>query len=212
MAIASFDIDAQNTFTPVCPEELPVPDGDNIVAELNAQAIFADLRIGSKDAHSPHAVWIADEHNPQFSAVQGANVDVRWKMHAVPGTKGFELLAGLPAITDYDFFVWKGIEPDMHPYGACYHDFAERLSTGVIEYLHQKQVTTVLAGGLATDYCVKLTVLQLQRAGFQVYVNLAACRGIAKNTTEQAIVDMQGAGVKILACAQELKMALRHLS
>jgi nicotinamidase/pyrazinamidase len=212
MAIASFDIDAQNTFTPVCSEELPVPDGDSIVAELNAQAILADLRIGSKDAHSPHAVWIADEHNPQFSPVQGANVDVRWKMHAVPGTKGFELLAGLPAITDYDFFVWKGIEPDMHPYGACYHDFAERLSTGVIEYLHQKQVTTVLAGGLATDYCVKLTVLQLQRAGFQVYVNLSACRGIAKNTTEQAIVDMQGAGVKILACAQELKMALRHLS
>ena len=29
--IASFDIDAQNTFTPVCPDELPVIDGDKIV-------------------------------------------------------------------------------------------------------------------------------------------------------------------------------------
>ena len=36
--IAAFDIDAQNTFTPVCPDELPVAEGDQIVEELNAQA------------------------------------------------------------------------------------------------------------------------------------------------------------------------------
>ena len=39
--IASFDIDAQNTFTPVCPDELPVAEGDTIAPELNAQAQFA---------------------------------------------------------------------------------------------------------------------------------------------------------------------------
>ena len=42
--IASFDIDAQNTFTPVCPDELPVAEGDTIAPELNAQAQFASLR------------------------------------------------------------------------------------------------------------------------------------------------------------------------
>ena len=57
--IAAFDIDAQNTFTPVCPDELPVAEGDQIVEELNAQAALASLRIGSRDAHSPQAVWIA---------------------------------------------------------------------------------------------------------------------------------------------------------
>ena len=41
--IASFDIDAQNTFTPVCPDELPVAEGDTIAPELNAQAQFASL-------------------------------------------------------------------------------------------------------------------------------------------------------------------------
>ena len=35
--IASFDIDAQNTFTPVCPDELPVAEGDTIAPELNAR-------------------------------------------------------------------------------------------------------------------------------------------------------------------------------
>ena len=39
--IAAFDIDAQNTFTPVCPDELQVAEGDQIVEELNAQAALA---------------------------------------------------------------------------------------------------------------------------------------------------------------------------
>ena len=46
--IASFDIDAQNTFTPVCPDELPVAEGDTIAPELNAQAQFAGLRLASR--------------------------------------------------------------------------------------------------------------------------------------------------------------------
>ena len=63
--IASFDIDAQNTFTPVCPDELPVAEGDTIAPELNAQAQFASLRLASRDAHSRCALWISDdEHAP----------------------------------------------------------------------------------------------------------------------------------------------------
>ena len=45
-AIAAFDIDPQNTFTPVCPNELPVPGGTEIVDELNRQALLAGYRIG----------------------------------------------------------------------------------------------------------------------------------------------------------------------
>lgn len=69
--IAAFDIDAQNTFTPVCPDELPVAEGDQIVEELNAQAALASLRIGSRDAHSPQAVWIAGNGHPVLSPVSG---------------------------------------------------------------------------------------------------------------------------------------------
>lgn len=192
---ASFDIDAQQTFTPLCPNELPVFEGDQIVSELNANAELATYRIGSKDAHSPQAIWVATESQPQFTPLAGENVDMRWNQHAVPGTPGFELIPGLPHPSQYDYFVWKGVELDMHPYGACYHDFAEQLSTGVIEFLQAKRVTHVIAGGLATDYCVKLTVLQLCRAGFQVILNLAACRGIAPGTTDTALAAMQTAGV-----------------
>ena len=58
--VASLDVDAQRGFTPLCPNELPVPGGDHIVAELNAQAKCARLRIGSKDAHPANPVWLAD--------------------------------------------------------------------------------------------------------------------------------------------------------
>lgn len=203
--VASFDVDAQCCFTPLCPDELPVPEGDAIVAELNAQAAFAHLRLGSKDAHSPHALWVATADSPQFSPVKGRDVDIRWNLHAVPGTKGFELLPGLPHPVDYDFFVWKGVEPDMHPYGACFHDLAEKRSTGVIEYLKTHGIRQVIVGGLATDYCVKNTVLQLRKAGFGVVLNLGACRGIAPDTVKAALQEMERQGVVRVDSAQALR-------
>lgn len=202
--VASFDVDAQNCFTPICPDELPVPGGAEIMAELNAQAKLAEYRIGSKDAHSPQAVWVADAQNPQFSPVKGRDVDIRWNIHAVPGTKGFELIEGLPHPADYDFFIWKGVEPDMHPYGACYHDLADSKSTGVIEWLRARGVAHVIVGGLATDYCVKTTVLQLRKAGFDVIVNLGACRGIAADTIAAATQAMRAAGARFVTSHAEI--------
>ncbi len=52
MKIASFDVDAQNGFTANAPLELPVPEGDEIAADLNAMALRADLRLGSNGART----------------------------------------------------------------------------------------------------------------------------------------------------------------
>lgn len=206
--IASFDVDAQKTFSPLCPDELPVPEGDCIVPELNRQAEFAAWRLGSKDAHSPKAVWVtADPAMIGQPGVAGPHVEEHWPVHAVPGTPGFELLPGLPHPADYDFFVWKGVELDMHPYGACYHDLAEQRSTGAIEWLQARGVRCVLVGGLATDYCVRSTALQLQRAGFAVIVNLAACRGIAPASTQHALAAMRAAGIQVVPDSSQLQPA-----
>ena len=194
--IASFDIDAQNTFTPVCPDELAVAEGDLIADELNAQAKFASLRIASRDAHSMSALWLSDAEHAPLSPIEGyPDLDIRWPAHAI--------IAGLDPQA-YDFQVFKGIEPDKHPYGACYHDLKNTLSTGAIEYLRCHGITTVICGGLATDYCVKNTVLQLRDAGFDVILNKAACRGIAPDTIAAAMQEMQDAGVKFVECAKEL--------
>lgn len=202
--VASIDVDCEYTFTPECPEELPVDGGTEIVPELNAQAEHAAYRIGSKDAHPANAEWVADEAHPPFTPIAGENMDVHWPVHAVPGTHGFELIEGLPKVTDYDHFVWKGVEPDMHPYGACYHDHAHTLSTGVVEFLRLHGVNTVLVGGLATDYCVKHTALELKDAGFRVILNRAAVRGVARETTEQALQAMAAAGIEFTDSAATL--------
>lgn len=199
LTTASFDVDAQRGFTPLCPDELPVPEGHLIAEPLNQQATFAAFRIGSKDAHSAHAVWVATDSAPQLSPVIGhANADLHWHRHCEPGTPGFELLEGLPHDLDYDFFVYKGVAPDVHPYGACYHDLANRRTTGVIEFLRSRGVDTVIVGGLATDFCVKTTVLQLLDAGFRVIVNMSACRGLSEDGVRTAVEAMTAAGAVVI--------------
>lgn len=207
MRIASFDVDAQKGFTPFCPSELPVAGGDEIVPALNEMASRAQLRVGSKDAHSPQAAWVVTDAAQMLQPLPLANADLTWVSHCVPGTAGFELLDGLPAPVDYDFFVWKGVEPDMHPYGACYHDLAERRSTGVIEFLRQAGVDLVLVGGLALDYCVSTTALQLRRAGLAVVVYLPACRAIDENGAQAACTAMRDAGIVLCRNLQELDAA-----
>ncbi|OED41075.1 nicotinamidase [Endozoicomonas sp. (ex Bugula neritina AB1)] len=211
--VASFDVDAQNCFTPLCSDELPVPDGHLIVSELNAQSQWAQFRLGSKDAHSPKAVWVSSKENPQLTPVIGhEHSDLHWNLHAVPGTFGFELLEGLPSVNDYDFFVWKGVEPDMHPYGACYHDQADAQSTGVIEFLQSQDIETVLVGGLALDFCVKTTVLQLRKAGIRVIVNLGATRSLTAATELQAMKEMQEAGAEFVEHSAQLCVATKSNS
>ena len=212
MKIASFDVDAQNGFTPICPLELPVKGGDEIVAELNANAVFADYRVGSKDAHNFNQLWVANNEKPQFAKIENQkNMDIHWNAHCIVGTNGFELIKGLPhPINGYDFFVYKGLEKDVHPYGACYHDLEGKKSTGVIEWLKDKQVEIVIIGGLATDYCVKLTAIQLREAMFTVIINLNACRAITDDLT-LTLREFMDCGIKIANNSIEVKKIIHYL-
>lgn len=206
MKIASFDVDAQLGFTCHAPQELPVPEGHEIAPDLNAMAQRADLRLGSKDAHPANATWVVADASQMLQPLTLANADLTWVSHCVPGTPGFELLPGLPGPIEYDYFVWKGVEPDLHPYGACYHDLAERRSTGVIEYLKVHQVGVVIVGGLALDYCVRTTARQLRQAGFEVLLYLPACRALTQAGAIEACGALAAAGVKL--CGDEA--ALDH--
>lgn len=212
MKTASFDVDAQKGFTPICPNDLPVAQGDEIVKALNEQAQYAQVRVGSKDAHPNGALWETSETLPIFSEVGLPNVDIRWPKHCVIGTVGAELLDGLPKEIEYDFFVWKGIEQSLHPYGACYHDLSEKLSTGVIEYLKWNSVDVVIVGGLATDYCVKTTAMQLRKNGFLVIVNLEACRGVAPETTQKAIEEMSNNEIVVIERTEQIPQILKQFN
>lgn len=208
--IASFDVDAQKGFTPLCPNELPVAGGDEIVDALNDMATIAQFRIGSKDAHAPNADWVVDDAGSMLKPTGLANADLTWVKHCVVGTHGYELLDGLPSPIQYDFFVYKGIEKDLHPYGACYHDIAEAQSTGVIEFIKAKGIDLVIVGGLALDYCVKHTALQLHKAGIEVAVYLPACRAIDAPNLESIINNMRENGLLVVEDKESLKALVEN--
>jgi len=96
----------------------------------------------------------------------------------------------------------------MHPYGACYHDLDGMISTGLIEFLSCKGVNTVIIGGLATEYCVKTTAIQLRKAGFHVIVNLAACRGLDQKKIKAAIREMKQRGIVIVRNSKQIPKVL----
>lgn len=203
---ASFDVDPQRGFTPLCPDELPVPGGDEIAGELNSQAACARLRLVSKDCHPLEAPWVAHSADEIMQPVEGdyPNLDIKWPPHCVVGTEGNRLIPGLPDENDYDLVIEKGKDPLMHPYGACFQDLVESRSTGAIEWLRGEGIETVLVGGLATDYCVKTTALQLLRSGFRVILNRAACRGVADETGAEAITALGEAGAEFIRDSSEL--------
>lgn len=201
---ATFDVDAQNGFTNICPNELPVPGGDALAPVLNAMAALGRMRVGSKDAHAPAPAWVSADHSQMATPTGLVEAPLFWPSHCVVGTLGFELLEGLPKPEAYDYFVWKGIETDLHPFGACYHDVSERRTTGVIEVLKTRGIERVIIGGLAFDFCVKDTAIQLAKAGFEVIVVREACRAITEESAATATKAMLTAGVQIVGTIKEI--------
>lgn len=205
---ASLDVDPQRAFSKLCPQGLPIPDALEIVAELNYQAENTQIRIASKDAYPRNSLWIATHES--FELLLQAELKKpapHQNLYRTYGAKGFAFLPGL-GIKDYEFIAYKGIEPMMLSYGACYHDKARKFSTGLIEFLRMKHIESVIVGGMATSYGVKKTVLELcQHGEFQVFLNIDACRDIPTINTQKAIRKMKKAGAIIIHASDIEKAA-----
>ncbi|MGD8115768.1 isochorismatase family protein [Vibrio sp. TRT 29B02] len=192
---ACIDVDPQQGFSELCPNELPVAGALQIVDELILNHGKASLKLVSRDMHPPGAAWEAESPDRMLEPVGLPEVDIKWNPHCVVGTQGVELLPGLPSVREYDFQINKGIDPDAHPYGAFYHDQADTLSTGGIEFLRSNQIDTVIVGGLALDFCVKKSVEQLVAAGFKVIINLASTRAVFPDNAESVVHELEQQGV-----------------
>jgi len=201
--VASHDNDAQKGFTLLCPTELPVPDGADIGAELNRQAEFAMYRTWSKDAHGVNSTWETDDPARIGAPLEGVpGVDRYWSVHARAGTLGHEL----PPEEVYDFWVPKGTERNHHPYGACYQNRTETISTGLREWYWYNDVQVVLLGGLALEYCVATTAKQLRALGFTVILNLAASPALNPADGKHAVAELKALGVIMIDSAAELRL------
>jgi nicotinamidase/pyrazinamidase len=173
-------VDVQNDF---CPGgALAVAKGDEVVAPLNT-LIDEFLKNGepvyeSRDWHP--------EQTKHFTAFGGT-----WPVHCVQNTIGAEFHPGLrqdPRIT----VISKGLGDT-----DCYSAFDE---TDLAAQLKRQGVQEVWVGGLATDYCVKQTVLDALKHGFEVKALENAMRAVDVNPGdgEKAIDEMRAARAEMV--------------
>lgn len=193
---ASHSVDPEKGFTPLCPDELPVPEGHLIGEELAKQNSLFPIKTISRDIHPSNAMWIATKEFPQFTLIKNEpNVDMYWNAHCISGTKGVEILDELGNIEDFDFIVNKGVDPHLHPYSSVYHDQHGKISTGLIEFYNYHNISTIVVGGLALNaeempLCVGATLIDLSNAGFKVILNLAATKGLGSKEGREDFIKM----------------------
>ncbi|HLB56340.1 MAG TPA: bifunctional nicotinamidase/pyrazinamidase [Coxiellaceae bacterium] len=173
-------IDLQNDF---CPDgSLGVAEGDRVIPIANKLIPYFKKIIATQD-------WHPKNHMSFISL---------WPVHCVQNTVGAELHSKLN-ISHITKIFKKGIDQNIDSYSAFY-DNEHLKSTGLTNWLREKNISILYVMGLATDYCVKFSCLDAIADGFSVYLIEDGCRGVnvEKNDVENALQEMKNKGVKFI--------------
>ena len=153
-------VDAQRGFTRLCPQELPVPGGLEIVPAVNRLLAAPWRRIDASQ----------DWHPPDHCSFLGRR-DSLYPPHCVAGTAGAEFLPGLHV--DRFHTIWrKGFRRDEDAYAVTAQH------PGFAALLRAEAVNEVVICGLATNICCFYTARDLRREGFRVVIAEDASAGI----------------------------------
>lgn len=174
-------VDVQNDFC--LGGSLAVAHGDEVVAPLN--------RLITEFLDRGEPVYKTRDWHPaktkHFQAYGGT-----WPVHCVQGTHGSEFhpdLSDDPRAT----IISTGTTENSDGYSGFD-------GTNLARLLTEEGVNEVWVGGLATDYCVKHTVLAALREGFEVKALANAMRAVNVNPDDgaKAIAEMREAGAEIV--------------
>ena len=178
-------VDVQNDF---CPGgALAVPEGDQVVPVLSRLAqTFAAVALpvyASRDWHP--------KGSTHFRTGGG-----QWPVHCVQHTPGARLREDLK-LPSTSMIVTKGQGLNDDGYSALVGEVAGRGS--LVEDLDARGVKHLYVGGLATDYCVKHSVLDALRHGLKVTLLTDAIRAVdvAPGDGQRAIDEMSRAGATL---------------
>ncbi len=154
-------VDIQNDF---CPGgALPVQNGDKVVPVLN-KYIEKFRKAGVR------ILFTRDWHPPDHSSFKAQGGP--WPPHCVQNSEGAKFRNDL-LIPPEGEIVSKADKKD-----EAYSFFQ---GTDLAEKLKERGIKRLLVGGLATDYCVKETVLDGLKYGFEVFVLDDASKGVNVN-------------------------------
>jgi nicotinamidase/pyrazinamidase len=181
-------VDVQVDF---CPGgTLPVPDGDKIIPFINRYIkIFKENNlpiIATRDWHPPNHI--------SFKPYGGI-----WPIHCVQNTPGAAFHPKLKLPNDV-IIISKATEPNKEAYSGFE-------GTELSSILNSKGVRRLFIGGLATDYCVKNTVLDALKLGFQAFLLLDGTKGVNVNPddSKKAIEEMVRKGAVAIRINNILK-------
>lgn len=200
-------VDVQNDFIPG--GSLAVKEGDQIIPFINKllQSSF-DLKIATKDWHPHNHGSFAVNHKKQpGEIVQLEGLEqILWPVHCVQETYGSEFAPGWDT-SKLDKTIYKGSDKNIDSY-STFFDNGHRKSTGLEQFLRQHKVTDIYIAGLATDYCVKYSVLDAIKLGFNTYVIVDACRGVNLHPTDstEALNEMRTHGAHLIT-SKEIYLA-----
>ena len=195
-------VDFQKDFTPG--GALPVSEGDRIAGPINSLLDSFDLVVATRDWHcADHGSFEGVEVDPE--KWRGADPPSIWPLHCVENTPGAELHPALER-AKVDVIIDKGQDPNSQGYSA-FQD------TQLVDLLRERGVEQLYVAGLATDYCVKNSVLDAVRQGFDVTVVEDAVRGVdlTPGDSERALDEMEAAGAKV-ASSEEVRRAKAAVS
>jgi nicotinamidase/pyrazinamidase len=181
-------VDIQNDF---CPGgALAVAEGDQIVDVVNRVAGAFPLVISTQDWHPADHISFKERGGP-------------WPPHCVQGTEGAALHPALD-LSQIAVQVRKAATADEDVYSGF--DATDKESLGLDEVLKSNGVRTLYIAGLATDYCVRATVLDGLMNGYDVYVITDAVRAVNVNPGDgqKALEEMASRGARLVTSNQIL--------
>lgn len=181
---------------------LAVPGADKAYVEEVSDATKYFKRRGfmlfaSRDYHPPNHVSFASSHpgSVPFTTIQlpDGRMQKLWPDHCVY-TQGDARLQ----LDNNLFFevIKKGQNPQYDSYSAFKDDGGAATELDAI--LKARRIKNLVIYGLATDYCVKASVLDALTLGYVVYVYPDLSRGVSPSDARKAVAEMRSAGAKII--------------
>jgi nicotinamidase/pyrazinamidase len=179
-------VDIQNDFC--AGGALPVPESDQVCKAVNRVLPKFDFVVATQDWHPADHCSFTDQGGP-------------WPAHCIQKTSGAELH---PDIDPHavDVVIQKADQPGQE----AYSDFEGHDDQGrpLHDILQERGIRRLYVAGLATDYCVRATVLDALKLGYQVSVITDGIRAINAKAGGKALKEMKSLGAKLVTSKELL--------
>ncbi len=190
----------QADFTELHQGTLAVPASDAAYVEFVRKATRKFKERGltiyaTMDWHPADHVSFYTQHpgKKPFDVIEiDGRTQVLWPPHCVQDTPGAEFLIPEEWI---DKLVKTSTDSRYDSYSGFIDDGGQETELETI--FRNDGVRELLVYGIATDYCVRHTVLDALKRGFRIRLLLDLCRGVAEDTTRAAVTEMEQQGAVV---------------